>query len=227
MAYFKKHGLAVTVLTATLPMVVLLGSVTTPAWAEPEKATSSPAKENGNPEDDYKAGTEAYKINDWVSAGPLFLRAAEAGHVPSMNMLAYILSRAQEVESAVAWYRKAADKGSLEAALGLGRMIAEGSGVKKDPAEGLKWITRSAEGGYLPAMTVLAKIYMQGELNVEVSHEKARAWFNKAVEGGNDAAMTEMALVYRNGLLGLKADPQKADALEAEIKKKSQEKAKP
>jgi len=100
------------------------------------------------PEDDFRAGSQAYRTGDVVQAMALLKRSADAGHAPSQSLLAYILDKAEFDEDAVAYYRKAAAQGDAEGEFGLGSMYAAGEGVKRDRAEARKWITRAAEKGH-------------------------------------------------------------------------------
>jgi hypothetical protein len=47
----------------------------------------------------------------------------------------------------VQWYFKAALQGHAEAQYNLGLMFLAGKGVEQSQEEGVKWITRAAEGG--------------------------------------------------------------------------------
>jgi len=56
---------------------------------------------------------------------------------------------------AVYWYRKAAEQGYPPAEYDLGRMVADGRGVRKNEAEAEAWFQRAAEKGIREAQTRL------------------------------------------------------------------------
>jgi TPR repeat protein len=56
---------------------------------------------------------------------------------------------------AVYWYRKAAEQGHPPAEYDLGRMLADGRGVRKNEAEAEVWFRRAAEKGIREAQTRL------------------------------------------------------------------------
>jgi TPR repeat protein len=55
----------------------------------------------------------------------------------------------------VYWYRKAAEQGYPPAEYDLGRMLADGRGVRKNEAEAEVWFRRAAEKGIREAQTRL------------------------------------------------------------------------
>ena len=122
------------------------------------------------PEDDYRLGADAYRAGDVVRAMALLKTSADAGHAPSQSLLAYILDQAEFNEEAFAYYRKAAAQGNADGEYGLGSMYAVGEGVKRDPAEARKWITRAAERGHAAAINSLAQAYIEGELGDFIEH---------------------------------------------------------
>ncbi len=53
----------------------------------------------------------------------------------------------RDLALAVEWYRKAADKGHVQAQYNLGIAYADGAGVPRDEVEGLRWLRRAAIQG--------------------------------------------------------------------------------
>jgi len=152
----------------------------------------APAPARADARTDYERGLAAHDRGDVVAALPLLHSAAEQGHVKAMVRLAYLLDKAEENESAVRWYTRAAQAGDAEAALGLGTLYANGEGVPRDAALALRWITRAAQAGYGPALVTLAAIYRRGDLGVAASREQARHWLEQAVAAGYGPARTEL-----------------------------------
>lgn len=170
------------------------------------------------PQEDYAAGAKAYRAGDVSGAMALLRKSADAGHAPSQVLLADILDKAGFDEEAVAYYRKAAGKGSADGEFGLGAMYASGEGVKRDLAEARKWFTRAAEKGHSQAVNVLAQAYMRGELGLDERGREgpaALAWIRRAADNGYVPALQYLARAYRAGELGLAIDVKQAEALEA------------
>lgn len=170
-------------------------------------------------EDDYRAGSSAYRGGDVVQAMALLKKSADAGHAQSQSLLAYILNQAEFNDEAVAYYRKAAAQGDPDGAFGLGSLYAAGEGVKRDPAEAFKWIARAAENGHAAAINSLAQAYIgDGELGItETQRNGAEAlrWVRRAADAGYLPAITRLASAYRTGAYGLAVDLKQAEALDA------------
>jgi TPR repeat protein len=170
------------------------------------------------PEDDYRLGADAYRAGDVVKAMALLKSSADAGHAPSQSLLAYILDQAEFDEEAVAYYRKAAAQGNAEGEYGLGSMYSAGEGVKRDPAEARKWITRAAEHGLAAAINALAHAYIDGDLGIDETERngaEALRWVRLAAESNYLPALERLASAYRTGAYGLTVDVKQADALDA------------
>lgn len=173
------------------------------------------------PADDFRAGSEAYRSGDVVQAMALLKKSADAGHAPSQALLAYILDKAEFNDEAIAYYRKAAAQGDADGEFGLGSMYAAGEGVKRDPVEARKWITRAAEKSHVQAINVLAEAYIRGELGIEAdqrSGAEALRWVRLAADSGNVNALGQLANAYRSGAYGLAVDMKQAEALDAKIR---------
>lgn len=174
-----------------------------------------------DPEDDFRGGSQAYRMGDVVQAMVLLKRSADAGHARSQSLLAYILDKAEFNEEAVAYYRKAAAQGNADGEFGLGSMYAAGEGVPRDYPEARKLITRAAEKGHAGATNLLAQAYLGGELGIDERQRRgaeALRWITRASEGGFLPAMERLAQAYRTGGYGLAIDLKLAEALEGKIK---------
>jgi uncharacterized protein len=173
------------------------------------------------PEDEYRLGADAYRTGDVVRAMALLKASADAGHARSQSLLAYILDQAEFNEEAVAYYRKAAAQGDAEGEYGLGSMYAAGEGVKRDPTEARKWITRAAERGHAAAINSLAQAYIDGELGIDETQRngaEALRWMHQAAESGYLPALERLAAAYRTGAYGLAIDLKQAEAMDAKAR---------
>jgi TPR repeat protein len=176
---------------------------------------------SGAPDEDFRAGSQAYRRGDVVQAMDLLRKSADAEYAPAQSLLAYILDKSGASEEAVAYYRKAAAQGDADGEFGLGSMYAAGEGVKRDPAEARKWVTRAAEKGHAGAVNTLALAYIKGDLGIEESQRKgdeALRWVRRASDSGYLPAMEHLALAYRTGAHGLEVDVREADALDARVR---------
>lgn len=173
------------------------------------------------PEDDFRAGSQAFREGDVVQAMAVLKKSADAGHAPSQSLLAYILDKAEFNDEAIAYYRKAAAQGDAEGEFGLGSMYAAGEGVKRDPAEARKWIARAAEKGHAAAINALAEAYIKGGLGVDEkqrSGAEALVWVRRAADSGYVPAMEQLAVAYRTAAYGLAVDSTQAAALDAKVR---------
>jgi uncharacterized protein len=173
------------------------------------------------PEDDYRAGSAAYRAGDVVQAMALLKASADTGYAPAQSLLAYILDQAEFNDEAVAYYRKAAAQGDPDGEFGLGSMYAAGEGVERDPAEARKWITRAAERGHVSAIRLLALAYIKGELGIDEAERgsaDALRWVRRAADSGDVSAMEQLALAYRTGAYGLVVDVKQAEEFAAKVR---------
>lgn len=173
------------------------------------------------PGDDFRAGSQAFREGDVVQAMAVLKKSADAGHAPSQSLLAYILDKAEFNDEAIAYYRKAAAQGDAEGEFGLGSMYAAGEGVKRDPAEARKWITRAAEKGHAAAINALAEAYIKGGLGIDEkqrSSAEALVWVRRATDSGYVPAMEQLAVAYRSGAYGLAVDVKQAEALDVKVR---------
>jgi|GEM_PF-2132712 len=66
--------------------------------------------------------------------------------------------RPQDYETAMHWFRKAADQGLVQAQFMVGRMFYDGEGVPVDHEEAKKWFRMAADNGFEPARRVLSQL---------------------------------------------------------------------
>jgi TPR repeat protein len=171
------------------------------------------------PEDDFRAGERAFRSGDVVGAMAPLRRAAEAGHAPAQALYGYILDQAESNEEAAAYYRKAAEQGNAEGEFGLGKLLAAGEGVAKDPAAARGWFERAAGKGHALAINVLAQAFLASDLGYkrDPADVKGLSWVRKAAENRHLPALEYLAKGYRSGEFG-KADIAQAEKLEARIR---------
>ena len=113
-----------------------------------------------------------------------------------------------DYNTAVEWYRKAAEQGHAEAQLYLGYSYGNGQAVKQDQEEAAKWYRKAAEQGDAGAQINLGFCYENGQ-GVRQDPAEAAKWYRKAAEQGDEEAQYNMGVCYGNGL-GVRQDPTEA-----------------
>ena len=95
---------------------------------------------------------------------------------------------AQDPQTAVEWYRKAAESGNAEAQNAIGIIYMSGEGVDRDKPAAVAWYRKAARQGYADAMFNLGTAYYNGD-GVPIDDGNAFAWFTLAKEAGNPDAV--------------------------------------
>ncbi len=80
----------------------------------------------------------------------------------------------------------------------LGKMHANGEGVRQDYDEAANWYRKAAEQGYAAAQNSLGSMYEEGK-GVQQSYAKGLSWYRKAAEVGNVDAQHNLGLAYYKG----------------------------
>lgn len=84
-----------------------------------------------------------------------------------------------DIDTAVRWYKKAAEAGHGKAAYRLALLARQSDTPPAEPATVLSWIKKAAEGGVAAAQYELGAAYAEGKL-VDRDFAKARQWFAAA-----------------------------------------------
>jgi hypothetical protein len=176
---------------------------------------------------DYLAAEMAMKANDLPRAIPLLAEEAKLGNPVAAYNLGKIYESGgdgvpQDYAQAVAWYKLAADVGTLPTqfdgrALGpnaadlifaaqlyaqfnLGRLYESGLGVEKDVAAAVQWYHRAAEQDLDVAQQHLVAIYRKGEGTVAPNPIESTKWLERLAQGGNVPAMADLGTAYLQGV---------------------------
>ena len=95
-----------------------------------------------------------------------------------LQLILSISAVAQSIEK----LREAADQGSVDAALHLGEMYANGGGdVKRDYPQAVEWFRKAADAGLAQAQYDLFVMYENG-LGVARDSTQANEWLQKTVD---------------------------------------------
>ena len=128
------------------------------------------------PADDHQRGMQAWQRGDVVAAMSELRRAADAGHVPSQTMLAFILDRAGYVDESARLYRAAAERGDAEGHAGFAAALLGGRGLAKDEKLAWQHFSKAAELGHVPSIDLLAQAYRSGQPGLPQDAAAAEHW---------------------------------------------------
>lgn len=159
-------------------------------------------------EDVVAQARAAMERNDFSKARELTTPLALKGLPSAQNVLGDLSIHAGEVQQAIEWYRKAAQKGDAKAQNNLGMAYIRGTGVMQDFKEAAMWLSKSAEQGNAKAQNNLSIMYLSGK-GVATDLKLAASWCEKAAQQNDPAAQVNMGLKYRYGT-GVEIDYAKA-----------------
>jgi len=89
------------------------------------------------------------------------------------------------------WYKKAALKGEVRAALNLACCFRDGDGGVIDHVEALKYLKMAAAGGHIPGITNLGLAYMRGD-GTKQDLEEAEKWLRVGASRGDVLATQQL-----------------------------------
>lgn len=119
-----------------------------------------------------------------------FRKAAEQGNADGQFGLGamYLAGEGvkRDVNEALAWFTRAADKNQVDAIKGAAQIhlnaLVQGDQKSAASAAAIAMIRRAAESSYLPAIDALAKAYRGGDFGLAADPKQAAAWEAKAKE---------------------------------------------
>ncbi|XP_050080801.1 protein sel-1 homolog 1 [Anopheles maculipalpis] len=108
------------------------------------------------------------------------------------------------------YYQLLADKGDVQAQVGLGQLHYQGGrGIPLDHQRALQYFSQAANAGNAVAMAFLGKIYLEGSDNIKADNETAFKYFKKAADLGNPVGQSGLGIMYLHGK-GVRKDTMKA-----------------
>ncbi|ETN67843.1 Sel1l protein [Anopheles darlingi] len=108
------------------------------------------------------------------------------------------------------YYQLLADKGDVQAQVGLGQLHYQGGrGIPLDHQRALQYFSQAANAGNAVAMAFLGKIYLEGSDNIKPDNETAFKFFKKAADLGNPVGQSGLGIMYLHGK-GVRKDTLKA-----------------
>ena len=106
----------------------------------------------------------------------------------------------QDIQMAMQWFEKAADRGSAIAMCGLGEIAVSRTDIPVDEFAAGLWFTRAAENGWARAQCLLGMCFLFGFGGYAIDAKKAVVWLKKAVDNGDSTALVYLSHCYRYGL---------------------------
>lgn len=130
----------------------------------------------------------------------------------------------------LATIQQKAEAGDAIAQYDLARAYIAGTGVAKDPKQGLAWLRKSAGQGYFGAEYALAFMYQSGYQNgteqVPKDEHEAANWFRKAARQQNKASQDRLSEMLAQGLISAKEANWREAEVTASISPKETKKSK-
>jgi TPR repeat protein len=148
----------------------------------------------------FRLGLAHLKAMEAGEAFREFLAAAKLGSVEAQHRVARCYENGEgvteNVQEAVSWYRKAAERGFAPAQRSLGYSFEFGKGgLQKDVAAAVGWYRKAAVQEDALAQVWLGEAYQYG-VGAEKSDREAVKWYRKAAEQGNAAGQERLGLMH-------------------------------
>jgi len=117
-------------------------------------------------------------------------------------------------QTAMEWYRKAADAGYPPAELSVGILYMSGRGTPKDPKQAADWFRRAAEHGLPEGQVQLAGDTLSGVATADGKPDKIEAlkWLLLGADAVSDPLMKQVAQTQRNKLSDQMTDSDRIEA---------------
>ncbi|MGY0552130.1 SH3 domain-containing protein [Vreelandella sp. 2A-K22] len=110
--------------------------------------------------------------------------------------------------SAIYEWRQSAEKGDPRSQFRLATMYEAGEGVPRDESQAKKWLSLSADLGYLPSQLRLAELHLQG-ISGSPDPSAAARWYRRAADQGDPDAQFRLGIFYLEGY-GVEQDDEQA-----------------
>lgn len=132
---------------------------------------------------------------DRVAAQKQFQAAATKNHPGALYNLGVLMVESQaapDFPKAIAFFKRASDAGSADAAYSLGVLYRQGRGVGRDDSEALTWFRKAADENNVPAMIEFAIMAFNGQ-GMKADEALAARYFLKAAQRNNPVAQNRAA----------------------------------
>lgn len=169
---------------------------------------------HAGPEEDYRAGEEAYRKNDVVTAMGKLRLAADAGHAAAQALYAELLDSAELDDEAVVYFERSAAQQHPAGLYGLAKMYLTGEAPAPDAGAAGRLMRQAADLGHRTAVIALAIAFIRSDAKLGAGDPNAAdagVYIQKAAELGDMEAVGALVDGYRHGRYGLAVDPAKAE----------------
>ena len=156
----------------------------------------------------YNKFFEAQNGEEWLE------KAANLGHSDAQYYMGAHAYYEDDYDNTIAWWKKAAETGNVDAMRRLGDLYEDGDGVAADHKTALQWFMKAAEKDDEYSQNLIGECYLKGN-GLPRDAKKAVQWFEKAAEQGHRNAYYNLGLCYLQGK-GVKQDYKKAAEMLAE-----------
>jgi hypothetical protein len=158
------------------------------------------ALSNGSLDAQYwKLGRKLGQADSVVALRNSYLKLAEEGNIPSMNMVAMMCSEGQggiaDNGCAFEWWKKTSELGSVEGEFNLALMYLNGEGISKDEAKGIDLLRKAADGGFPAAASRIAPMALMSQAGLKPTAD-VRKWLLTASDAGDELAMFNLGMAY-------------------------------
>ncbi|CAM4693441.1 unnamed protein product [Leuciscus chuanchicus] len=103
-------------------------------------------------------------------------------------------------EDLIQYYQFLAEKGDVQAQVGLGQLhLHGGRGVEQNHQRAYEYFNQAANAGNTHAMAFLGKMYSEGSEYVPQNNETALQYFKKAADLGNPVGQSGLGMAYLYG----------------------------
>lgn len=147
---------------------------------------------------------EALRLFEQAARGGDVDAAFELGELLRQGAVAGAVAGAASAQvapqplAAVPWYTQAAQQGHARAALALGLLYKNGTGVARNDLQAAHWLETAGAGGNAHAMFLLSYFYREGR-GVAPDAARARALLEEAAEHEYPPAIQELAMTVEIG----------------------------
>ena len=105
----------------------------------------------------------------------------------------------EDINQALAWYKKAADQKQKAVFNSIGNLYRTGKGVKRDDKEAFNWFKQGAEAKDAQAMLNVGNCYYYG-MGTEKDLDEAVKWWQESANYSNVYALAQMGDCYYYGI---------------------------
>lgn len=150
---------------------------------------------------DFTDGVRAYEAGNYAEAYAQWLPLAEKNDVAAQRNIGHLYRWGQgvekNIETAMQWYRRAAELGFSRAQANLAAIYLQGEeGVAVNYDEAHKWFAAAAIQGHAVAQYNLGLMFELG-LGVEKNEGKALGWYNLAAKSGQPEALERLSQLVK------------------------------